>query len=432
MPPLEFFRLQTRQEVLALYDRFAPVGVEELDLAEAGGRVLAGPILAPEDVPGFLRATMDGYAVRARDTFGAGAGAPQYLEIKGEVPMGVAPSRGVGGGETLRVATGAMLPPGADAVVMIEYTAEHPDGTLEVRRAVAPGENVLAPGEDVARGEKLFPAGRRLRPQEIGLLAALGIRRLAAYQRPRVAIISSGDEIVPLAAKPGLGQVRDSNAYLAAAQVAEWGGLPLMLGIIPDDFKSLRETLAAALEASDLILISGGSSVGVRDLTLTAIQDLPDAEILVHGVALRPGKPTILAALGQTPAKPLLGLPGHPASAAVVMEVLGRPLLLRLAGLTGQPPWGGAVTCGAVPEPGRRHGPGRLCPGAPAPGGCNPVGRPGPGAFGAPLPPGQERRPGDDPPGSGRVVQRRRSRRAVVRRELMAFRSAYPLDNSFQ
>ena len=129
------------------------MGVEELDLAEAGGRVLAAPIMAPEEVPGFLRATMDGYAVRARDTFGAGVGAPQYLEIKGEVPMGVAPTRGVGGGETLRVATGAMLPPGADAVVMIEYTAEHPDGTLEVRRAVAPGENVLTPGEDVARGE---------------------------------------------------------------------------------------------------------------------------------------------------------------------------------------------------------------------------------------------------------------------------------------
>ena len=346
MPPLEFFRLQTRQEVLALYDRFAPVGVEEVELAEAGGRVLASPILAPEDVPGFLRATMDGYAVRARDTFGAGAGAPQYLEIKGEVPMGVAPTRAVAGGETLRVATGGMLPPGADAVVMIEYTAEHPDGTLEVRRAVAPGENVLAPGEDVARGERLFPAGRRLRPQEIGLLAALGLRRLTAYKKPRVAIISSGDEIVRLDEMPGPGQVRDSNAYLAAAQVAEWGGLPLMLGIIPDDFSALRNSLAAALEASDLILISGGSSVGVRDLTLTAIRDLPDAEILVHGVALRPGKPTILADLGQTPGKPLLGLPGHPASAAVVMEVLGRPLLLRLAGASDQSPWGRAVTAG--------------------------------------------------------------------------------------
>ena len=344
MPPLEFFRLQTRQEVLAHYDRFAPVGVEEVDLADAGGRVLAAPITAPEEVPGFLRATMDGYAVRAQDTFGASVGAPQYLDITGEVPMGVAPTRGVGPGETLRVATGAMLPPGADAVVMVEYTAEHPDGTLEVRRAVAPGENVLKPGEDVARGELLFPAGRRLRPQEIGLLAALGIRRLAAYKKPRVVILSTGDEIIPLDGTPAPGQVRDSNAYLAAAQVAEWGGLAVLQGIVPDDFDALRKTLAAALDTADLILISGGSSVGVRDLTLTAIQDLPDSEILVHGVALRPGKPTILAALGQTRLKPLMGLPGHPASAAVVMEVLGRPLLLRLAGLLDQSPWGRCLT----------------------------------------------------------------------------------------
>jgi molybdopterin molybdotransferase len=258
--------------------------------------------------------------------------------------MGVAPDRGIIGGETLRVPTGAMLPVGADAVVMLEYTAEHPDGTLEVRRAVAPGENVLQPGEDVGRGETLFPAGGRLRPQEIGLLAALGIAQVPVYQKPRVAIISSGDEIVPLDGRPGPGQVRDANAYLAAAQVAEWGGLPLMYGIIPDDFTALQKTLAAALKGADLILISGGSSVGARDLTLSAIQDLPGAEVLVHGVALRPGKPTILAALGSGGTKPLLGLPGHPASAAVVMEVLGRPLLSHLAGLAGESLKGRAIT----------------------------------------------------------------------------------------
>jgi molybdopterin molybdotransferase len=344
MNKLEFFRLQTREEVLALYDRFSPVGTEEVELSAAVGRVLAADLPAPEDVPSFRRASMDGYAVRAQDTFGASVGAPQYLDLKGEVPMGLAPTLGVGPGETLRVPTGAMLPDGADAVVMLEYTAEHPDGTLEVRRAVAPGENVLAPGEDVARGEVLFPGGRRLRPQEIGLLAALGVSRVKAYQKPRVAVLSSGDEIVPLDEKPRPGQVRDSNAYLAAAQAAEWGGLPLLHGIIPDDFTALRKTLAAAQDAADLILVSGGSSVGARDLTLTAIQDLPGAEVLVHGVAIRPGKPTILAALGPAPPKPLLGLPGHPASAAVVMEVLGRPLLSRLAGVTDPSPWGRTVT----------------------------------------------------------------------------------------
>ena len=343
MVSLEFFRLQTREEVLALYSRFAPVGVEEVDLAAASGRVLAEAVPAPEAVPAFPRATMDGYAVRARDTFGAGVGAPQYLEIKGEVPMAAAPAQPVGQGETLRVPTGAMLPSGADAVVMVEYTAEHPDGTLEVRRAVAPWENVLHPGEDVRQGEVLFPAGTSLRPQDIGLLAVLGVTLLTVYPRPRVAIFSSGDEIVPVDARPGPGQVRDSNAYLAAAQVAEWGGLPIHQGIIPDDFPALKTALAAAILTADLILISGGSSVGVRDLTLTAIQDLPGVQILVHGVAIRPGKPTILAALGEKGEKPLLGLPGHPASAAVVMEVLGRPLLERLAGLAPRPSWGGTV-----------------------------------------------------------------------------------------
>ena len=198
MSNLEFFRLKTREEVLALYPRFAFVGTEEVELAEAVGRVLAGAVRASEAVPGFLRATMDGYAVAARDTFGASVGAPQYLEIKGEVAMGVSPERGIGPGEVLRVPTGAMLPDGADAVVMVEYTAEHPDQTLEVRRAVAPGENVLQPGEDVQAGELLFEAGTQLRPQDIGLLAALGTTRLTTYKKPRVVILSSGDEIVPV------------------------------------------------------------------------------------------------------------------------------------------------------------------------------------------------------------------------------------------
>jgi molybdopterin molybdotransferase len=339
MPPLEFFRLQTREEVLALFQRFAAVSPEEVVLTDAWGRVVAAAIYAPEAVPGFLRASMDGYAVRARDTFGASLGLPAYLQVVGEIPMGRAPEQGIASEEAMRIPTGGMLPAGADAVVMVEYTAEHPDGTLEVRRPVAPGENVLQPGEDVAAGDLLFAPGRQLRPQEIGLLAALGVTQLRAYRKPRVAILSSGDEIVPITQTPAPGQVRDSNAFLAAAQVREWGGLPAIMGIVPDDFAALRAALVAVLQEADLILVSGGSSVGVRDLTLQAIQDLPRSEILAHGVALRPGKPTILAAVGAAAAKPLLGLPGHPASAAVVMEVLGRPLLERLAGLAPRPPW---------------------------------------------------------------------------------------------
>jgi molybdopterin molybdotransferase len=338
--PLTFFRLQTRKEVLGLYQKFSPLGQEEVQLIAAAGRITATPLVVPEDVPPFPRATMDGYAVRAQDTFGASPGLPQYLEIKGDVVMGKTPDRTVGPGEALRLPTGGMLPSGADAVVMVEYTAEHPDQTLEVHRAVAPGENILRPGEDVHQGEALFPAGHHLRPQDIGLLAALGVVGIAVHQRPLVAIISSGDEIVPVSQTPGPAQVRDSNAYLAAAQVEESGGLPRLWGIIPDDYQALKNALTGALREADLILISGGSSVGARDLTLQAIQDLPGADILVHGVAIRPGKPTILAAVSG---KPLLGLPGHPASAAVVLHVLGRPLLARLAGLADAPDGLGGV-----------------------------------------------------------------------------------------
>jgi molybdopterin molybdotransferase len=199
----------------------------------------------------------------------------------------------------------------------------------------------MQPGEDVRAKDPLFPVGQRLRPQDIGLLAALGITRVRVHQKPRVAVLSSGDEIVPITNIPPPGRVRDANAFLVAAQVTEGGGIPLLKGIVPDDQGTLHAVLAEALEGADLVLISGGSSVGARDLSLKAIQDLPEAEILVHGVAIRPGKPTILADIGG---KPLLGLPGHPASAAVVMQVLGQPLLHHLAGLAENPsPWGGTV-----------------------------------------------------------------------------------------
>jgi len=338
---MEFFRLKTRAEVLDLYPRFAAVGAEDLELEEATGRVLARDLAAPEEVPAFHRASMDGFAVRAGDTFGATPGLPQYLEIRGEVPMGAEPAGKVGPGEAWRIATGGMLPQGADAVVMVEYTNEMPDGTLEVRRPVAPGENVLHPGEDVKVGEVLFPKGKRLRSQDIGLLAALGVTRVEVHRRPRVAVLSSGDEIVPIGQRPAIGRVRDANAFLVAAQVRESNGIPELKGIVPDDYAALKAVLAESLEEADLILISGGSSVGARDLTLKAMQDLPQADILVHGVAIRPGKPTILADIGG---KPLLGLPGHPASAAVVMHILGRPLLQRLTGMTENPvPGGGTV-----------------------------------------------------------------------------------------
>lgn len=341
MAALEFFRLKTREEVLALYARFGPTAAEMVPLPAARGRVLARDLAAPEALPAFPRAGMDGYAVRAADTFGATPGLPQYLELVGEVPVGEAPALTLAPGQAARLPTGGMLPAGADAVVMVEYAAELPDGTVEVRRPVAPGENVVRPGEDVQAGQVLLAAGRRLRPQDLGLLAALGVTEVPVHRRPRVVVLSSGNEIVPLSAAPGPGQVRDANAYLTLAQVEEAGGLAAYGGIVPDDAAALREALAAALPEADLLIISGGSSVGTRDLTLSAIHSLPEAEVLVHGVAMRPGKPTILALAAGIP---VLGLPGHPASAAIVMQVLGRPLVARLGGVQGiSPGWGGRV-----------------------------------------------------------------------------------------
>jgi len=339
---MEFFQLHTIAEVLSLLERFPPLEGEEVSLAAAWNRVLAHSVAATADVPEFDRACMDGYAVRARDTFGAGPGSPAWLTIVGEVAMGAAPRQALAPGQVMRIATGGMLPPGADAVVMVEYTQELGDQTLEVYRSVAPLENVVQRGEDVQAGTVLLTAGTRLRAQDIGLLAAMGIPQVQVRRRPRVAIIATGDEIVPISAPLPPGKMRDANSSALAAQVQAYGGEPWPLGIIPDDLDAWQETVGATLEGADLILLSGGSSVGTRDLAVTTVRSFPQAEILVHGVAISPGKPTILATIDN---KPLFGLPGHPVSAMVVMEILVKPLLLRLLGQTEvEPGWGHTVT----------------------------------------------------------------------------------------
>lgn len=338
----DFFKLKTIAEVLELLAPFRPVGSETVPIGQAHGRVLAQALIAAAEVPEFSRSIVDGYAVRAADTFGASPASPALLRIAGEIGMGEEAIQAVQPGETYRIATGGMLPPGSDAVVMMEYTEELDAFTVEVFRTVAPLENVIQRGEDVRRGTPVLSAGVRLRAQEVGLLAALGVTEVPVYRRPQVAIISTGDEIVPIVAHLQPGQVRDSNAYALAAQVAAAGGEPRHRGIVPDQLAALRERLAAALPEDDLILLSGGSSVGSRDLAIAAIQSFPDSQVLVHGVAVSPGKPTIFATLGQ---KPLFGLPGHPVSAMVIMEVLVRPLLARLAGLRELPePWGQTVS----------------------------------------------------------------------------------------
>ncbi|MEW5724538.1 MAG: gephyrin-like molybdotransferase Glp [Thermodesulfobacteriota bacterium] len=324
-----FFKVKSVQEVLDLLDGFSALEPETVDLAAAAGRVLAEDVAAEADLPDFPRATMDGYAVRARDTYGASEGLPGLFEVVGEVAMGERPGFSVGSGQTARVWTGGMMPEGSDAVVMIEYSRRVDERTVELARPVAPFENVVRPGEDVRRGQVLLARGRRLRAQEVGLLAALGRERLLVVRVPRVAVISTGDEVVPVSQNPGPGQVRDVNTYTLSALVAEAGGTALSLGLVRDDLAELRRKTAQGLEQADVVLISGGSSVGVRDFTVAAFESCEGAEVLVHGVSVSPGKPLVMARRGN---QSLWGLPGHTVSAMITCDLFVRPLLARLSG----------------------------------------------------------------------------------------------------
>ena len=300
------------------------------------GRVPAEPVAAPHALPGFARSTVDGYAVRAADTYGASEGLPGYLEVTGAVRMGHEPDVAVGPGTAVSMPTGGVLPPGADAVVMVEYTQQAMTGTIEVVRPVAPGDGVVRADEDVAAGGELVPAGRPLRAQDLGMLSAAGVTVVAVRARPRVTVFSTGDEVVPpgtVALRPG--QVRDATAVALAAMITQAGGEPAHGGIVPDDASALEAALRAALPASDLIVISAGSSVGARDETAGAVARLGAPGIWCHGLAIKPGKPTLLADCGGVP---VIGLPGNPRSALVVFRLLGVPLVRLIGGCTTPPP----------------------------------------------------------------------------------------------
>ena len=307
----------------------------------------AGPVTAPHALPGFARSTVDGYAVRAADTYGASEGLPGYLTVVGAVRMGTvpgetAPDVTVLPGTVVSMPTGGAIPPGADAVVMIEYTAEAMPGTIEVVRPVAQGEGIVRADEDAAEGQQLIPEGHVLRPQDLGMLAAAGVTRVRVRERPVVTIFSTGDEVVPpdtAVLKPG--QVRDATASALAALVSDAGGAPVYGGIVSDDPGALEEALRAALPASDVIVISAGSSVGARDETANAVAALGPPGIWCHGLAIKPGKPTLLAECGtgpDTPGVPVIGLPGNPRSALVVFRLVGMPLLRLVAGAGAPPP----------------------------------------------------------------------------------------------
>jgi molybdopterin molybdotransferase len=327
----ELFQVVTVAEALArLAAHLSPLArVERLPLLHALDRVTAADLHAPADLPAFPRSTMDGFAVRAADTFGASEGLPAYLALCGEVPMGRAAELAVGPAQAARVHTGGMIPPGADAVVMVEHTQALDAATIEVVRPVAPGENTIPVGEDVRAGALLFPRGHRLRPQDLGGLAAAGIAAVPVVARPRVAILASGDEVVPPELAPGPGQVRDVNTYTIAALTARVGGEPLPRGIAPDDAATLRRLAATALAEADALVISAGSSVSTRDMTAEVIAALGVPGVLVHGVAIHPGKPTILAV---AQGRPVFGLPGNPVSTMIAFDLFVAPALRALQG----------------------------------------------------------------------------------------------------
>ncbi len=327
----EFFNLLPPDEALARFLEAIPLAPqpETVPLTEALGRVTFAALRAPMALPAFTRSTMDGYAVRAQDTFGASAALPLYLAVAGEVPMGRAPDFALGVCQAALIHTGGMLPAGADAVVQVELTQTSRADEVEILKAVAPGENVLPAGEDMAEGAEVLPAGHQLRPQDLGGLAALGLTPVTVARRPRVALLATGDEVVPPEAQPQLGQVRDVNSYSVAAQVVRAGGLPVPGGIVPDDVAALLARARAALAAADGLVISAGSSVSVRDRTLEVVQALGQPGVLVHGVALKPGKPTLLAVANG---KPVVGLPGNPVSAMVVAELFLVPAIHHLLG----------------------------------------------------------------------------------------------------
>lgn len=328
----EFFNLippeEARKRILAHVE---PLGeTEQLLTIEALGRVLARSVTSPQVLPEFRRSTVDGYAVRARDTHGASDTLPAYLQLIGEVSMGQVTNLTLSEGELAIVHTGGHVPDGADAVVMIEDTNRTADDEVEVRKPVAEGENVIQPGEDIAAGDLILEAGHRLREQDVGGLLAVGITEVTVSRRPRVAVFATGDEVVPPESQTVPGQVRDINSYTIAALAERAGAIAIRGGILPDDFDTILARVKDVIEdGADMVVLSAGSSVSVRDVTADVYNRLGEPGVLVHGVATKPGKPTIL---GVGDGVPLVGLPGNPVSAYVQFLMVCTPIIYRLQG----------------------------------------------------------------------------------------------------
>ncbi len=327
----ELFTVRTPPDAWTLLtDNFLPdVKAERIGTADAIDRVLAERLTSAQDLPNFRRSTVDGYAVIAADTYGATPGLPAFLTVAGEVPMGAVSTVRLGMGEVALVHTGGMIPDDANAVVMIENTQTVDAQSIELFKPASDGENVIQIGEDIRRGDAVLEPGRRLRPQDIGGLLALGITQVTVAVPPRVGILSTGDEVVPPDQPILPGQVRDINTYTLAALARRAGGEAVLYGIVPDDRAALEAAAAKAHAECDLAVLSAGSSVSYRDMSVDVIAALGEPGVLVHGVSVRPGKPTIIAVAGG---KPVFGLPGNPVSAMVIFDLFVAPTIALLLG----------------------------------------------------------------------------------------------------
>jgi molybdopterin molybdotransferase len=325
----EFLQLMTADQLIEKLRRFQRLPCERVAIDDALQRTLAEDLLSPEDLPVRSRSAVDGYAVHAEDTFGASDSIPALLEVAPAVEMGVLPDFELRKGQAAPIPTGGFLPDGADAIVMVEYANAVGANSVEIMRPLSSMPNVMEKGEDCKAGERMVAAGSIVRPYEIGLLAALGISDVAVHLQPRVAVISTGDEVVSIESRPRPGQIRDANSHSTSALIRAAGGIAIPMGIVPDDASKLRTSVNQALAQADVVAISGGSSVGTRDLIVDVVGGLPGVEVLAHGVAIRPGKPTLLAARQGTA---VFGLPGHPVSSLIVAQVFLTPFLRYLQG----------------------------------------------------------------------------------------------------
>lgn len=327
---MKLLKVDTIQQVLdKMQHHFAglSLGTELVNIEEAVNRTAAEEITSRYNIPDFNRSTVDGYAIIASDTFGANESIPVFLEVIGQVEMGSATDIFISKGKAAYVPTGGMVPQGADAMIMIEHIEEVDSSTIAAYTAAAPGENIIKIGDDVATGEKLVNKGRLIKPHDVGVLAAAGIRRVEVFKKLRAAVISTGDEVADPFGEIRFGQIRDINTYTISAMLEELGAEVTVKAVIPDEFELLRGAVDKVLDGNDIVIISGGSSVGTKDVTAKVIDSLGEPGVFVHGMAVKPGKPTIV---GKARGKALFGLPGHPVSAIIVFKVLIQQLIASL------------------------------------------------------------------------------------------------------